>query len=194
MTQYNIYVIAMIVQFLVNDYTNALESTNELNALQTIPMMSQVIIGLLFVTTMIFALAWLAKKLGAGAILQQKNMKVSASLMLGTREKAVLLEVEGKKILLGVCSNQVSCLHVFDQEYTFAEDSHHTSSHTSSHITSMGADEKYPGHERNVVNIPTGDLEKSTSETPKAERIGSYPLGFSHYFKSIVNKACGNGS
>lgn len=190
MTQYNIYVIAMTVQFLVNDYTNALESTNELNALQTIPMMSQVIIGLLFVTTMIFALAWLAKKLGAGAILHQKNMKVSASLMLGTREKAVLLEVEGKKILLGVCSNQVSCLHVFDQEYTFAEDSHHT----SSHITSMSADEKYTGHERNVVNIPTGDLEKSTSETLKAERSGSYPLGFSHYFKSIVNKACGNGS
>jgi flagellar protein FliO/FliZ len=44
-----------------------------------------------------------------------------AALSLGTRERAVLLEVSGERILVGVTTQQIQTLHVLNQENTLID-------------------------------------------------------------------------
>ncbi len=74
----------------------------------------ELLVGLGLVLLVIFALAWALRRFGAGAWMQARGMRVVASLPLGTRERAVLVEVGGKQLLLGVTSQQVTLLHAFD--------------------------------------------------------------------------------
>lgn len=112
--------ILLIIFLIFSALTHAADKTDQAQSLQAFPMASQVVSGLMIVIVMILLLAWFAKRLGAGTMLQQNNMKVISSLMLGSREKAVLLEVENKKILVGVSSANVSCLHIFENESAFS--------------------------------------------------------------------------
>lgn len=77
-------------------------------------MISQVVVALAVVTALILVLAWCVKRLGGGAMLQQRGMKLTSVLPVGAREKVVLLEVENKKLLIGVASGHVSFLYAFD--------------------------------------------------------------------------------
>lgn len=77
-------------------------------------VIAQVLIGLAVVTALIFVFAWLAKRIGYGGFLPQKNMRILSCLMLGHREKAVLVQVGDTQILLGVAPGRVSMLHAFD--------------------------------------------------------------------------------
>ncbi|PCK08471.1 MAG: flagellar biosynthetic protein FliO [Alteromonadaceae bacterium] len=76
----------------------------------------QVVGALLFVTCLIFFFAWLAKKLGAVHLASGQTIKHVATLAVGHREKVVLVDVEGQKILLGVAPGRVACVHVFGSE------------------------------------------------------------------------------
>lgn len=74
-------------------------------------MITQVILNLLLVLSLAFACYFVAKKwryrtvLGAAA-----NIKILSMLSLGTKEKVVLLEVEGEKVLVGVTPQQMTTL------------------------------------------------------------------------------------
>lgn len=84
-------------------------------AVASSPMViAQVLIGLAVVTALIFVFAWLAKRIGYGGFLPQKNMRVISCLMLGHREKAVLVQVGKTQMLLGVAPGRVSMLHTFE--------------------------------------------------------------------------------
>lgn len=78
-------------------------------------VIAQVLIGLAVVTALILVFAWLAKRIGYGGFLPQKNMRVISCLMLGHREKAVLVQVGDTQMLLGVAPGRVSMLHTFEQ-------------------------------------------------------------------------------
>ena len=78
-------------------------------------VIAQVLIGLAVVTVLILVFAWLAKRIGYGGFLPQKNMRVISCLMLGHREKAVLVQVGDRQMLLGVAPGRVSMLHAFDE-------------------------------------------------------------------------------
>lgn len=85
-------------------------------AMSTPPvMLGQVVLGLLFVVAVILLLAWVLKKLGHGGGSYSKSMRVVATLPLGTREKAALVQVGEQQFLLGVTPGRVNCLHVFDE-------------------------------------------------------------------------------
>ncbi len=80
-------------------------------------MVAQVIFNLLLVLSLAFACYFVAKKwryrtvLGAGA-----NIKILSMLSLGTKEKVVLLEVEGERVLVGVTPQQMTTLfHVSER-------------------------------------------------------------------------------
>jgi flagellar protein FliO/FliZ len=73
----------------------------------------QTTIGLIVVIAVIYALAWLAKRTNLGALGRDKGLKVLVVLPLGTREKAVLVDIAGTQMLLGVAPGRVSTLHVF---------------------------------------------------------------------------------
>lgn len=75
----------------------------------------QVLFGLMGVLLLILGLAWLLKRFGQGAMLGSQNMKVLATMPLGTRERLLLIDVAGQQLLLGVSAGRITNLHTFDQ-------------------------------------------------------------------------------
>ena len=74
----------------------------------------QLLFGLIVVLVAIGVTAWLLRRLGrlpqgAGAL------RVIAGLSLGARERAVLIQVGDKQILLGVAPGRVQTLHVLER-------------------------------------------------------------------------------
>jgi flagellar protein FliO/FliZ len=75
--------------------------------------MGQLLLGLTVVVGLILLLAWLARRVH-GAPLQARGMKVLAALPLGSRERAVLVQVGQEQLLLGVAPGRVSLLARFE--------------------------------------------------------------------------------
>ena len=74
----------------------------------------QVVMGLGVIILVILVLAWLLKRVYRWQAPQQ-SMKVVSSLALGTRERALLIDVKGQQMLLGVTAQQVTLLKAFDE-------------------------------------------------------------------------------
>ncbi len=107
----------------------ASEQTNrEVSKLSTSPVganeLANVTMGLLLVLALIFALAWLFRRYGNLPAFNKSNIQILGGVSLGSREKAILLEVEGQRLLVGVASGQVTKLHTFtanDQQEQLAD-------------------------------------------------------------------------
>jgi flagellar protein FliO/FliZ len=95
--------------------------TNTTPAVSTSAFFGEVMVGLILVLLMIFALAWLVKRMGAGSFLSNQHMKIVASVAMGTRERVALLDVGGKQILLGITPQNINTLHVFDEPVIITE-------------------------------------------------------------------------
>ncbi|MFC7300876.1 flagellar biosynthetic protein FliO [Cognatiluteimonas weifangensis] len=67
--------------------------------------------ALLFVLALIFALAWLARRMPGVAGGSHRALRVVASLSLGPRERVVVVEVGGTQMLLGVGVGGTRALH-----------------------------------------------------------------------------------
>lgn len=74
-----------------------------------------VTLALLGVLAVIFALAWLARRVRTFGDRTAGSLEVLANMPLGPKERAVLLRVGGAQILLGVAPGRVNMLHVLDQ-------------------------------------------------------------------------------
>lgn len=74
----------------------------------------QMLLGLALVIAVIFILAWVLRRVSNLQQTHQK-MKVVSSLSLGTRERAVLIEVGDRQVLLGVAPGSVSLLESFPE-------------------------------------------------------------------------------
>jgi len=74
---------------------------------------TRVFLGLIFVLALMFALAWLAKRmrLAPGAVGSSGVIRTLAVSSLGNREKLLLVQVGEEQLLLGVTSQQITCLH-----------------------------------------------------------------------------------
>ena len=75
----------------------------------SIQSVSQLVLGLLFVIALILFLAWALRRLNAIPG-QTGKMRVVASMPLGTRERAVLVQIGEEQLLLGVTSQSVNLL------------------------------------------------------------------------------------
>ena len=71
--------------------------------------------GLIVVIALILGLAWVLKKYGRLPNNNLVEMKVLGGLSLGTREKAILIEVENTRLLVGVTPGQIQTLHVLGE-------------------------------------------------------------------------------
>ena len=81
----------------------------------------QVTVALLLVLAVVFALAFALKKMrsvGGGGV---HGIEVLAQASLGAKERAVLIRVEGSRLLLGVASGQVNLLQVLPASPAGAE-------------------------------------------------------------------------
>lgn len=70
----------------------------------------QMVVGLLAVLAVIFSLSWLARRLNLAVPGAAVNMKVVSALSVGQKEKILLVEVENRRLLLGVTPQQISVL------------------------------------------------------------------------------------
>ena len=78
--------------------------------------MLNMLFGLVFVIAMIFALAWIVKRMGGIQLQNNQRLRLLGGLSLGARERVVLVQVDNKKLVLGVAPGQVRTLHVMEGE------------------------------------------------------------------------------
>jgi flagellar protein FliO/FliZ len=71
----------------------------------------QALIGLLVVLAMLYGFFWLLRRYGPAQGGAQGVVKVVGGVMLGPRERLVVVEVEDTWILVGVAAGHVSTLH-----------------------------------------------------------------------------------
>ena len=75
----------------------------------------QVTVSLLLVLAAVFAAGWVMRKLRGFGRLHSNAMTVIADLPLGTKERAVLVQVGTQQLLLGVAPGRISTLHVLPE-------------------------------------------------------------------------------
>jgi flagellar protein FliO/FliZ len=77
--------------------------------------LAQVTFALLIVLVAIFAVAWVARRMRGFNNRVGGAIDVLADVPLGQKERAVLLKVGSKQILLGVAPGRVNTLHVLEE-------------------------------------------------------------------------------
>jgi flagellar protein FliO/FliZ len=73
--------------------------------------LTQVTVSLVLVLGAVFAAAWLVKKLRGFGRFGAGQIEIVAEVALGTKERAVLVQVGGQQLLLGVATGRVNLLH-----------------------------------------------------------------------------------
>ncbi|WP_317931694.1 flagellar biosynthetic protein FliO [Halioxenophilus sp. WMMB6] len=74
----------------------------------------KMVLGLAVTLGLIFALAWLLKRVnGLAGFSQQKLIRVTSQTAIGMKEKLVIVEVANRHLLLGLTPNNISLLHTF---------------------------------------------------------------------------------
>jgi flagellar protein FliO/FliZ len=75
----------------------------------------QTVMGLVLVLGCIVLVAWLLKRTTSFHTAANGKMRVIAGLPLGTRERAVLVQIGDEQLLLGVTPQQVNLLHKLEK-------------------------------------------------------------------------------
>ncbi|WP_231886202.1 flagellar biosynthetic protein FliO [Marinomonas atlantica] len=71
--------------------------------------------ALAFLIALIPAVIWGLKRLqGLQHKLSKSEIQIIAIQSIGTKEKLILVEVQGKRMLLGATANHITCLNEFD--------------------------------------------------------------------------------
>jgi len=90
-------------------------------------------VGLLLVLGLMLGLAWLVKRYVQVPGIGKGQVQIQGGVSLGAREKAVLLSVEGRRLLVGIAPGRVQTLLVLDddtgQETAFADQLQAASEH-----------------------------------------------------------------
>ncbi len=77
--------------------------------------LAQVTLSLLLVLAAVFAAAWMVRRLRGFGRFGANVIQIVADAPLGTKERAVLVQVGGQQLLLGVTAGQVNLLHVLQE-------------------------------------------------------------------------------
>ncbi|NOX76116.1 MAG: flagellar biosynthetic protein FliO [Gammaproteobacteria bacterium] len=75
----------------------------------------QTTLGLLFIVLLILGAAWAVKRFGHFNVGAQGQLKVVGGVSLGQRERAVLLQVGEKQLVVGVTQGHIQTLLVLDE-------------------------------------------------------------------------------
>ncbi|HZF98460.1 MAG TPA: flagellar biosynthetic protein FliO [Pseudoxanthomonas sp.] len=101
----------------------AAEATQRIgHAAPNTPGIGGAVVGLVLVLGLIFALAWVLKRMpGAGVGLRQsEQLKVVGMLAVGARERVVVVQVGAEQLLLGVGPGGISRLHLLPEPLAVA--------------------------------------------------------------------------
>lgn len=104
----------LLIPFSAISETEKLTPSTSLNTFSFMNVLNMGM-GLIVVIALILGLAWVLKKYGRLPNNNLVEMKVLGGLSLGTREKAILIEVENTRLLVGVTPGQIQTLHVLGE-------------------------------------------------------------------------------
>jgi flagellar protein FliO/FliZ len=93
--------------------TFAVPAPAPLEPVTSLGAMLEIMLALAFVLAVILAIAWASRRL-RGTSDAHGLIRVIADVSLGQKERAVLLQVDGRRLLVGVTSGGVSLLHSAD--------------------------------------------------------------------------------
>lgn len=85
------------------------------SSLPTSPGLFGAVFALLLVAGLILGLGWLLKRLPGSGFRPAAGLKLVASLALGPKERVVVIEVNGRQLLLGVSVGGISALHTLPE-------------------------------------------------------------------------------
>ena len=97
----------------MSSLTYAEESASASNVSNQGAYLAQVLLGLMAVLALILLMGWLLRRVGQGSLVGSQNLKIIASLSLGTREKIALVQVGEQQLLLGITPNAINHLQTF---------------------------------------------------------------------------------
>ena len=80
--------------------------------------LTQLVLGLLLVLGLIFALAWLLRRVQQAGPRQGQVIELISSRALGARDRLVLVQVGNEQILLGLTPGRITPLHVLKEPVT----------------------------------------------------------------------------
>jgi flagellar protein FliO/FliZ len=104
-------------------------------AVSTSGALFQGLLGLIMVLAAMAAFFWFLRRFSPGQSGAQGAVKVVGGVMLGPRERLVVVEVGETWLLLGVGGGQVSTLHTLSRPEGFADTTHAPlPSHLPSHL------------------------------------------------------------
>ena len=76
------------------------------------PGLGGAVVALLLVVGLILGLSWLLKRLPGSGFRQAEGLRVVASIPLGARERAAVVQVGGEQLLVGIGAGGVRTLHL----------------------------------------------------------------------------------
>lgn len=94
----------------------------------------QMLLGLVVVLGAVFVVAWLARRVRGASTAGGNGIEVLAQASLGAKEKAVIVRIDGERLLLGVAAGQVNLLKTLSPDAATPPPAV-----TSSQIASFGA-------------------------------------------------------
>ena len=74
----------------------------------------RMLLSLAAVVAMIFVAAWVSRRLQRGGRPGSRRLRCVESLAVGSRERVLLIDADGKRLLVGVGQGGLRTLHVFD--------------------------------------------------------------------------------
>lgn len=74
----------------------------------------RVVSSLAGVVALIFAAGWLSRRLQGRTVAGGRRMRCVETLTLGARERLLLLDADGKRLLIGVGQGGMRTLHVYE--------------------------------------------------------------------------------
>lgn len=75
----------------------------------------KVFLMLILIVGLIFACAWLVRRMSGGMGVNQRHIQVLSVMPLGTREKLMIIKAAHEYLLIGVTPNGISTLHRYDE-------------------------------------------------------------------------------
>jgi flagellar protein FliO/FliZ len=73
-----------------------------------------VLLSLAGIVVLIFAAGWVGRRMQGRQFVGGRRLRCLETLPVGSRERVLLLEVEGKRVLVGIGAGGVRTLHVYE--------------------------------------------------------------------------------
>ncbi|HEX5306788.1 MAG TPA: flagellar biosynthetic protein FliO, partial [Dyella sp.] len=82
----------------------------------------RVLLSLAGIIALIFAAGWISRRLAGRTAPGGRRIRCVETLAVGARDRVLLLEANGKRLLVGVGQGGMRTLHVFDGEVAASDD------------------------------------------------------------------------